>query len=99
MLVGLSEKQRAAMPDGVVALGRTDSPQELAGIYTTADVFFNPTLEDNYPTVNLEAEACGSPVVTYDTGGCAETARWSDSRVVEGYEGALARMTELARSA
>ena len=36
-------------------------------------VFFNPTYEDNYPTVNLEAQACGIPVITYDTGGCRET--------------------------
>ena len=68
---------------------RTDSAMQLAAIYTIADVFFNPTVEDNYPTVNLEAEACGTPVVTYDTGGCAETVRREDSHVVEGYEGAI----------
>ena len=38
-----------------------------------ADVFVNPTREDNYPTVNLEAQACGTFVITYDTGGCKET--------------------------
>lgn len=45
----------------------------LAAVYTAADYFINPTLEDNYPTVNLEALACGTPVLTYDTGGCRET--------------------------
>ena len=79
VLVGLSEKQIRQLPEGVVGLARTDSPQELAGIYSTADVFFNPTVEDNYPTVNLEAEACGTPVVTYDTGGCRETLRLEES--------------------
>lgn len=42
-------------------------------MYTTADVLFNPTYEDNYPTVNLEAQACGTPVITYATGGSVES--------------------------
>lgn len=54
-------------------IGRTESREQLAAIYTSADLFFNPTWEDNYPTVNLEAEACGTPVATYDVGGCRET--------------------------
>lgn len=37
-----------------------------------ADVFVNASIEDNFPTVILEALACGTPVVTYDTGGCSE---------------------------
>ena len=57
----------------IICIPRTNSPQELAAIYTTADVFANPTYEDNYPTVNLEAQACGTRVVTYDSGGCKET--------------------------
>ena len=73
----------------VILMTRTDSAMELAAFYTIADVFFNPTVEDNYPTVNLEAEACGTPVVTYDTGGCVETVRRGDSCVVGGYEGAF----------
>ena len=90
VLVGLSEKQVKEMPEGIVCLARTDSREELAGIYSTADVFFNPTVEDNYPTVNLEAEACGTPVVTYDTGGCAETLRREDSYVIKAPEDAVA---------
>lgn len=39
----------------IICIPRTNSPQELAAIYTAADVFANPTYEDNYPTVNLEA--------------------------------------------
>lgn len=57
----------------VIGLPKTNSAEELAGIYTAADVFVNPTYEDNYPTVNLEARACGTRVITYDTGGCRET--------------------------
>lgn len=83
VLVGLNDQQIQALPKGVIGLKKTSSPRELAEIYTAADVFFNPTLEDNYPTVNLEAEACGTPVVTYDTGGCAETVALNASVVVE----------------
>lgn len=60
-------------PCRVIMIERTDSLQMLAGLYTVADVFVNPTHEDNYPTVNLEAIACGTPVITYDVGGAKET--------------------------
>ncbi len=82
VLVGLSEKQIRKMPPGLIALPRTNTPTELAAIYTAADVFFNPSQEDNYPTVNLEAEACGTPVVTYDVGGCKETVKLFESRCI-----------------
>ena len=52
---------------------RTTNQMELAQVYTAADVFVNPTLEDNFPTVNLEALACGTPIVTYETGGSPES--------------------------
>lgn len=82
VLVGLSKKQIRDLPENIVGLPRTSSSQQLAEIYSSADVFFNPTLEDNYPTVNLEAEACGTPVVTYDTGGCRETIQLESSRCI-----------------
>ena len=81
--MGVSEKQRNALPENIIAIERTDSPEKLAEIYTTADVLFNPTYEDNYPTVNLEAEACGTPVVAYDTGGTKETLFMGKSVVVQ----------------
>ena len=56
-----------------ICMEKTDSARELAALYTMADVFVNPTYEDNYPTVNLEAIACGTKVITYDVGGCKET--------------------------
>lgn len=73
VLVGLTGRQIKQLPKEILALGRTSSAQELASIYTAADVFFNPTREENYPTVNLESQACGTPIVTYNTGGCGET--------------------------
>ncbi len=72
-LVGLSKKQLTAVPKGIVAVPRTASALELARWYSAADVFVNPTLEDTFPTTQLEALACGAPVVCYDTGGCPES--------------------------
>ena len=60
-------------PANIIKISRTNSAVELAEIYTAADVFLNLTYEDNYPTVNLEAQACGTPVITYDTGGSVES--------------------------
>ena len=82
VLVGLSKKQIKALPKNIRGIERTNSPQELAAIYTAADVFVNPTYEDNYPTVNLEAQACGTRVITYDTGGCKETLRSEQSVLI-----------------
>lgn len=73
VLVGLSEKQLRNLPNGIIGIRRTNSTKELAAIYTAADVFVNPTYEDNYPTTNLEAQACGTPVITYRTGGSPES--------------------------
>ncbi len=82
ILVGVNEQQIKQLPSNIIGIGRTANQAELAQIYSAADVFFNPTYEDNYPTVNLEAEACGTPVITYATGGCPETVSRSDSMVV-----------------
>lgn len=73
VLVGLTEEQLSALPKGIVGIKRTNSVQELAEIYSAADIFVNPTYEDTYPTVNLEAKACGTPVITYRTGGSVES--------------------------
>lgn len=73
VLVGVTKKQKRKLPQNILAIERTDSKEELAGIYSAADVFVNPTYEDNYPTTNLEARACGTPVITYNTGGSPES--------------------------
>lgn len=74
VLVGVTQKQIQKLPPNVLGIARTQNQQELAAIYTAADVFVNPTHQDNYPTVNLEARACGAPVITYDVGGSPESA-------------------------
>lgn len=73
VLVGLTEKQLKDIPKSMIGLKKTNSAFELAELYSAADVFFNPTYEDNYPTVNLEARACGTPVITYNAGGSPES--------------------------
>lgn len=73
VLVGVNKKQISRLPKNIIGIERTNNVSELAQIYTAADVFFNPTYEDNYPTVNLEAQACGTPVITYRTGGSIES--------------------------
>ena len=72
VLVGLNKKQIKLLPSNIIGIEKTDNVQELVDIYNSADVLFNPTYEDNYPTVNLESISCGTPVVTYKTGGSVE---------------------------
>lgn len=89
VLIGLNDKQIKELPNRILRLPRTDTPVQLAEAYTAADVLFNPTREDNFPTVNLEAEACGTDVVTYDIGGCRETIELPGSMAVSGYQEAF----------
>lgn len=67
------EKDFDKLPDNITPLPRTESAEELAKVYSGADVFVNPTLQDTFPTVNLEALCCSTPVVTFATGGSAES--------------------------
>jgi len=72
ILIGLEESQLQGLPNNVIGLQRTANQQELAEYYSAADVFINPTYQDSLPTVNMEALACGTPVITYRTGGSPE---------------------------
>ncbi|MGG3560523.1 glycosyltransferase family 4 protein [Neobacillus rhizosphaerae] len=83
VLVGLSEKQKEQLPKKIIGITRTNNIKELVDIYSAADVYVNPTLEDNFPTTNLEALACGTPVITFDTGGSGEPIENNTGFVVE----------------
>lgn len=72
-LIGLSKKEIEVLPKGISGIERTSNVDELVGYYNKADVLVNPTYEDNFPTINLEALACGTPVITYKTGGSPES--------------------------
>ena len=83
VMVGLDKKQIQQLPNGIMGIERTESVGQLATLYSIVDVFFNPTWEDNFPTTNLEALACGTPVITYRTGGSPEAVSEDTGFVVE----------------
>lgn len=83
VLVGTDDNIDKQLPAKIVSIHRTQNQKELAEIYTAADIFVNPTREENYPTVNMESIACGTPVVTFRTGGSPEILDETCGSVVE----------------
>lgn len=73
VLLGLTDEQLNELPENIIGLSHTDSVEELAALYSMADIYVNLTLEDTFPTTNIEALACGTPVVTFRAGGSAES--------------------------
>jgi len=73
VLVGVSKKQLHELPDNIIGIRRTADLEEMAKWYSTADLYINLTYCDTYPTVNVESVACGTPVITYKTGGSVES--------------------------
>lgn len=72
VLVGTDSNVDLQLPANIISIHKTQNQQELAEIYSAADLFVNPTREENYPTVNMESIACGTPVLTFRTGGSPE---------------------------
>lgn len=97
VLVGLSQKQIDSLPSNIVGITRTNNLDELVEIYSTSDVFINPTLEDNFPTTNLEALACGTPVITFNTGGSVESVDSSCGFIVDKHDvnGIISRIKDI----
>lgn len=83
VVVGTDRTVDNEMPQRVISIHRTQNPVELAEIYTASDVFVNPTREEVLGLVNLEALACGTPVITFRTGGSPECIDSSCGIVVE----------------
>ena len=83
VLVGTDENIDKVLPKNIISIHRTQNQKELAEIYTAADLFVNPTREENFPTVNIEALACGTPIVTFKTGGSPEILDKSCGVVIE----------------
>lgn len=99
VLVGTDENTDAQLPSNIISIHRTNNQTELAEIYSAADLFVNPTREENYPTVNMESIACGTPVLTFRTGGSPEipdslTGCVVDCNVIDGMEREIIRITE-----
>ena len=99
VLVGTNERLEKSLPDNIYCIRRTADRKELADIYSAADVFANPTREDTFPTVNIEALACGTPVVTFRTGGSPEIPDGTCGSVVErdDYEAFRDEITRICR--
>ena len=91
VIVGLKKTQMDKLPSNVLGIERTANVKELAEIYTAADLFLNLSYCENYPTVNIEAMACGTPVLTYRTGGSPE--------IVEKYGGIIVEQGDLDKVA
>lgn len=83
IIVGLNDKQLKSIPENIVGIKRTDSVEELVKLYSIADVFINPTLEEMFGMTNIEALSCGTPVITFDTGGSVECIDENTGLVVE----------------
>ena len=83
IVVGVTKSQKQDLPNGIIGIERTNNVQELAGLYSSSNVLINPTYADTFPTVNLEALACGTPVITYRTGGSPEAIDDKTGIVVE----------------
>ena len=94
-IVGLNEKQLKELPDGIDGIQRTQNVKALVDLYSGANVLINPTYADTFPTVNLEALACGTPVVTYRTGGSPEAIDENTGFVVE--QGNIKEMAEAVK--
>lgn len=83
VLVGTNKWVDEKLPSNIISVHRTANQTELAEIYSAADLFVNPTREDTFPTVNIEAIACGTPVLTFRTGGSPEILNEKSGSVVE----------------
>lgn len=99
VLVGTDENVDKQLSENIISIHRTQNQVELAQIYTAADLFINPTREENYPTVNMEALACGTPVLTFNTGGSPEIIDCTCGSVVkkndiDGMEKEIVKITE-----
>lgn len=94
VLIGLSKQQIEKLPPQIIGLQKTNNVQELVEWYSAADVFVNPTLEENYPTTNIEAQACGTPVISFKTGGSVESANCFGVSVEQGDVAAIVRCIE-----
>ena len=83
ILIGLTSKQIQNLPKNIMGVQRTESISELANYYSMADVYINPTHKDNFPTTNIEALACGTPVITYNTGGSPESIDEQTGKIIK----------------
>lgn len=93
IMIGLKKSELEKIPTNIIGLQRTSNVENLVDFYNEADVFINPTYSDNFPTTNIEALACGTPVITYKTGGSPEAVDQNTGYVIE--QGDLTALVKL----
>ena len=72
VIVGLSKHQISRLPKGVIGITRTENIDELVSLYSRANIFINPSLEESFSLVTVEALSCGCPCIVLDTSAVAE---------------------------
>lgn len=75
VLIGLNDKQIEQLPDNILGIKRTENALELAKWYSTANVFFNASIEETFGMTTAEAVSCGTPVLVYNSSALPEVAK------------------------
>jgi len=75
VLVGVTEQQAKELPQNILCLPRTDNIRQLVEIYSAADWYLNPSVEETFGMTTLEAICCGTRSVVYEDTACEEIAR------------------------
>ena len=83
VLVGTNDKTDELLPVDIISIHKTSDISEMAQIYSTADLLLNPTREEVLGLVNIEANACGTPVLMFNTGGSPECINYKSGCCVE----------------
>lgn len=86
VLVGLSKGQIKRLPKNIIGVERTEDQEELAGMYSLSDIFINPSLEESFSLVTVEAFACGTPVIVLDTSAVKELVNERNGIVLTAHE-------------
>lgn len=73
VVIGLSKKQMTQMPETVIAIERTANIEELIRWYSLADIYFNTSTEETLGLTTIEALACGTPALVFNSTAIAET--------------------------
>lgn len=86
IVVGLSTRQIRHLPNGIVGIERTENAGVLAELYSIADCFVNPSRAETFGLTTVEALACGTPVIVYNTSACPEIVDEKTGIVLPAYD-------------
>lgn len=83
VMVGFNKDELPKVPQGIIALPRTDLVQQLVNLYSAADIVLNPSVEETFGLVTAEALSCGTPVIVQNATACPELVDESCGRIIE----------------